>query len=186
MTLTFKPKSAHTCMPSPAAAPPREAPGVHPCRLSVASARGPRDTQAMKEATWKALEEQFSRFPVMRGIGGTADAVRAAQDALGSQFHPDYRDFLYRYGSAMVGAHAVYGVEQVTTLGSDWSVVALSQRFRKDGWPGVANWYVISSSGDGSPIGIANDGSVWISDHLTGVVRQLAPSFEDFLASCIE
>jgi hypothetical protein len=138
------------------------------------------------EGTWELLENQFRQFPVMRGPGGSADAPPQTEASLGVAFDPDYRDFLLRYGSAIVGAHDLYGVTPNRIMGKDWSVVDHTLRARTDRLRGSESAVVISDGGDGSPIAMTPKGAVILWDHVIGQITKIAPSFEDFLRSCLE
>ena len=52
----------------------------------------------------------------------------------------------------MVGADPVFGLRQAEVMGMPYSVVDNTSHFRKQRWPGVENWYVISMDGGGSPV----------------------------------
>jgi hypothetical protein len=63
----------------------------------------------------------------------------------------------------------------------DESVVDLTRRFQADGWRGTENWYVISFDGAGNPVGMDRDGHVWLSDHNSGDIVDVAANFEAFV-----
>lgn len=136
----------------------------------------------MNAQTWKRLNEEFSRFPVMKATDvPSAAEIHEAEQILGCTFSEDYKEFLRRYGGATVGSLPIFGLRPALATGSPWHIVELTQRYRAQNWPGVDNWYIISEDGFGNPIGIATDGKVMISDHDAGDITVLAQDFEDFL-----
>jgi hypothetical protein len=139
----------------------------------------------VKQSTWDQLDEDFRRFPTLRGQGAGTEAIAEAQKQLGVRFDPDLVAFLSKYGSAIVGAYDILGVSPAPALGNGWSLVDNTKRIRAENWPGVGNAIIISFEGDGSPIGITEEGKVVMSDHLTGRPRDLASSFEEFLLLCL-
>ena len=136
----------------------------------------------MKKKTWAQLETFFKEFPGARAEGAADSEIAQVELALDCSFDRDYREFLRRYGSASVGWGSIYGIRPCSVLGVDtWSVLAMTRRFRTDGWPGVADWYVISGDGRGNPIGMDGRGRVWLSDHDVGDTPMLARSFEAYI-----
>ena len=110
----------------------------------------------MKADTWTELDEKFERYPFLRGGSVERAEVDAASAAVGLAFPEDYREFLLRHGSAIVGAYPVFGIRAIEAMGDEWSVVELNRRFRSDRWPGVEGWLIFSADHAGNPIGIDN------------------------------
>ncbi len=135
----------------------------------------------MNADTWAALDSQFSRYPFLRGGRAAQAEIDAASAAVGTPFPEDYREFLARHGAAIVGPYPVFGLRPVEAMGNEWSVVEVNSRYRADRWPGVDGWLIVSADHAGNPIGIANDGRVWVSDHDSRAVAAVADSFEHFL-----
>jgi len=137
----------------------------------------------MHRETWKKLDDAFGEFPIMKAGPGMQSDIDEAAHSIGCEFHEDFREFLLRYGGAMVGAYPIFGVGQATVMGNDaWSITEMTKRFRREGWDGTADWYIVSMDGAGNPIGISPDGRVWISDHDAGAVSVIASDFEAFIA----
>jgi len=133
-------------------------------------------------ATFDKLDQEFSMLPIMRASDTPSDEeVAHAASALGVTFHHDYVAFLRRYGGAMIGSLPVFGLRPVKVMGKRWSVVDVTEWFRKQGWPGTHAWYVISEDGFGNPIGVAEDGRVMLFHHDAGQEQVLADDFERFL-----
>jgi cell wall assembly regulator SMI1 len=140
----------------------------------------------MKQAIQDRLDELFVDEPFMKA--GRVDEVKvdAAQEALGVVFSEDYRQFLKKYGGALVGPLPVYGVARAEPMDEElWSVVAVTRHFREQSWPGVEQWYVISMDHAGNPIGIDKSGKVLTYDHDAGVTIELAEDFERYLERCL-
>lgn len=133
----------------------------------------------MTNQTWKKLESQFAEFPILRGESAAEDEIDAASEAIGRSFPAEYREFLGRYGGAIVGPYPVFGIKPVAPMGNLWSVVDVNRQYRRDAWPGIDEWLIVSRDHAGNPIGITANQEVWVSDH--GQVYRLAGSFEEFL-----
>lgn len=142
----------------------------------------------MKQETWQLLEERYREYPESRAEPVPAEEVDQASQQLGISFPSDYREFVQRYGGGMVGHLPIYGLRRVQWMDRTmWSVIDLNRAFREDRWPGVDDWLIISVDQGGNPIGIAPDGSVWVSDHDFGIIDKLADDFESFLRKvCLE
>lgn len=65
------------------------------------------------------------------------------------------------------------------------SVIAVTERFRADGWPGTEDTLVISMDHAGNAITLDVQGVVHRFDHDSGVTEVLAPSFGDFVVKCL-
>ena len=108
--------------------------------------------------------------------------IDAASNELGIPFAADYREFIRRYGGAIVGPYPVFGVRAAEPMGKDdASVTQVTRQFRHKRWPGTEDWAVFSLDHAGNPIGFDKDGKVWISDHDAGVLEVIAPNFEKYL-----
>jgi hypothetical protein len=113
--------------------------------------------------------------------------VDAAEKHIGVGFPADYREFLQRYGGAVVGSLPILGLRQAEVMGDDmFAVAAVTDQFRADGWKPTDEWVVISVDLAGNPIGLASDGQVWVSDHEAGETRLVARSFEDFVVLLLD
>jgi hypothetical protein len=139
----------------------------------------------MKAATIKRLNALFAEAPVLVAKGVDDAEIDAAEKAIGTSFVADYRWFLRQYGGAMVQSLPVFGLRSSEVMW-DSTVVDETMRFRKRGWKLTDKLVVISMDGSGNPIGIADDGRVWISDHDVGADTVIADSFEDFLVGILD
>jgi len=135
-------------------------------------------------STWEHLEAEFRRFPILKGQPASAEEVEKTASVLGLPFPDDYRDFLLRYGAAIVGPYPIFGLRPVEPMGNDWSVVEINRRLREDRWPGIDEWLIISQDHAGNPMGFASDGQVWISDH--GHLSVIAKDFEAFILGSLK
>ena len=143
----------------------------------------------MKHDTWDQLERKLADAPIMRASDRPSEEeVDAASKEIGIPFPQDYREFLLRYGGAMVGPYPVFGLRAVPVMEDDrWSVVDVTRQVRSWGLEGVSNWIVFSEDHAGNPIGMDADGKVWIYDHDFGGVSELAGSFEEYIREhCLE
>lgn len=136
----------------------------------------------MKDATWCAIEEIFEEFPMMSYGEVDIAEVDDAAEKIGIRFDEDYREFVRRYGGAIVGPYPVFGVRRAEPMAiNEESVVNVTQRFRYGRWPGTDAWVVFSVDHAGNPFGFDREGKIWISDHDAGIVEVVANNFEEFL-----
>ena len=135
----------------------------------------------MKQATWDALEKVFARTPVLVAGAVPIEVLHAAEKRVGVKLPEDFQQFVARYGGAVVVSLPILGLRKAAVMGSDYSFVDVTEWFRRDGWTPTAEWVVISVDLGGNPIGINDDGEVWISDHDAGEVRMISPTFEGFV-----
>jgi hypothetical protein len=128
------------------------------------------------------LDRMFAEFPTMRANEVPQPIeIDAAAEALGVRFPDSYRDFLLRYGGAIVGPYPIYGLRPVETMGAWWSVKTVTEDFRSQGVNALLNWVIFSGDHAGNPIGFDAQGEVWIYDHDFGGVTALHPDFESYL-----
>lgn len=140
----------------------------------------------MDAKTIEVLEKIFAEFPFMKASPAPTSEVRAAEQNAGITFDASYKDFVSRYGGAMVGALPVFGTRRADPMGESlWSVDEVTRNFREDGWPGAGEIYVISVDQAGNPIGVNEAGAVVSFDHDTGEMFLVAASFDDFIWSLI-
>ncbi len=137
----------------------------------------------MNSDTLDRLDQMFAESPMMRAEDvPTQDEVDAASHEIGIPFPEDYREFLLRYGGAMVGPYPVFGLRPVDVMDDDrWSVVDITGEIRSERLDGVSKWLVFSEDHAGNPIGMDADGKVWIYDHDFGGVAKLAEDFEEYV-----
>jgi cell wall assembly regulator SMI1 len=137
----------------------------------------------MTPDTIDRLDARFAEFPMLRAADPPSEAeIMQAEQQIGVLFPDDYRQFLLRYGGAMVGAYPVFGLRPVDVMGvSHWSVLDVTRHYRSDGVPGTDQWTVISEDHAGNPIGMDQDGVIWIHDHDFGGISPIARSFEDYI-----
>lgn len=141
----------------------------------------------MTPQTLQRLDRLFDSYPVLLGGAVPVGEIDVAEQRIGMAFAPDYREFIERYGGAVVGSLPVLGLRQAEVMGDDtFSVVDVTDRFRSDGWSPTEHWAVISMDLAGNPIGLSSDGAVWVSDHDAGEVIMIARTFEDFIVSLLD
>ena len=136
----------------------------------------------MRQETWQAIDEMFREDPVLCAGEVPYEEIDAAAIQAGFRLDPDYREFVHRYGGAIVGPYPIYGLRRVQVMGrKEVSVFDLTREFRRQGGPGVNEWLVFSIDHAGNPIGLDKDGNVSICDRDAGVVQVIAKSFEEYL-----
>jgi hypothetical protein len=137
--------------------------------------------------TIRRLDELFSTMPVLLGGPVPSSEIDSAEQHVGVKFTSDYREFLERYGGAMVGSLPMLGLRQAEGMADDtFSVVDVTARFRADQWEPTNEWVVISMDLAGNPIGLTSEGEVWVSDHDSGETRRVARTFEEFVIQLLD
>lgn len=63
------------------------------------------------------------------------------------------------------------------------TVVTATNQFRRQKWPSVDEWYVVSMTADGNPIGLDHEGVVWVSNH--GIPERLAEDLDTYLSRVV-
>src|SRR2546428_5537635 len=126
----------------------------------------------MREETWNAIEPMFARFLFMRADGVDISEIDAASQELGIPFAGDYREFVHRYGGAIVGPYPIFGLRRADPMAmNEGSVLEVTRRFQEKRWPGTESRVVFSIDHAGNPVGLDSDGKVWLSDHDARVVE---------------
>ena len=136
----------------------------------------------MRNETWQVLDDIFSKMPILKAEEVTSDEITAAEYMVGIVLADDYKEFVRRYGGAIVGPFRVFGLRKAVPMGrNEGSFVEVTNTFRRQQWRGVEKWVIISADHAGNPIGIDAEGKVWISDHDAQAVQIIAPNFETYL-----
>lgn len=136
----------------------------------------------MRDETWQALDDLFSRTPILKADAVESDEIAEAEREVGVVLNEDYKEFVRRYGGAIVGPFRVFGLRKAVPMGkNEASFVEVTKSFRRQRWPAVEKWAVISMDHGGNPVGLDAAGKVWISDHDAGAVQVIATSFEEYL-----
>lgn len=138
----------------------------------------------MTPATIAILDEICASYPFLFAGPASEDEIVNTEKCIGMAFSPGYRAFLHRYGGALIGTFAILGVKPYEGYET---VTEYTQRCRDEGWLATDGWLVVAVDGAGNPIGIAADGSIWISEHDGGsAVSKLADSFDEWLAALVK
>lgn len=136
----------------------------------------------MRKQTWQALEDMFSEDPILKAEAVKPAEVTAAEQKIGIILPEDYKEFIRRYGGAIVGPFPVYGLRRAEPMGDDKaSFLEVTNHFRQQRWPGVDKLVVISMDHAGNPVGLDAEGKIWISDHDARAIQLLALNFEAYL-----
>ncbi len=139
----------------------------------------------MRLAVHRSLEEVFREHPVLVAGPVPTDELDLAASELGVVFDRDYREFVSRYGGAIVGGDAVFGLRVAEAMGK-FTVTSATKHFRKQRWPGTERLYVISIDGAGNPVGIDADGRVVASYHDGGDLTVIARGFEEYVQRLLD
>lgn len=141
----------------------------------------------MKNSTLDKLEKHFDEFPFMRSEPVPESEIIEAENKLGVRFDSDYKEFIQKYGGAIVGPFPVYGLRRADPMDDElWSVIEVTMRYRNEGWPDTENLYIISTDHADNPVGITEDSRVISYDHDFGETIEVAESFEAYLIQSLE
>ncbi|MCG6154922.1 SMI1/KNR4 family protein [Rubinisphaera margarita] len=137
----------------------------------------------MRNETIELLRAEFAESPILHAQSFPSnEEVDHASRELGVPFDSDFREFLLKFGGAMVGPYPIFGLRPVEVMGNDhWSVVDVTRWYRNNGVPGSEAFVVISEDHSGNPVGMDANGRVWIYDHDFGGLAELSPTFETYL-----
>tara|TARA_R110002095_G_C4205578_1_gene235523 strand:+ start:82 stop:531 length:450 start_codon:yes stop_codon:yes gene_type:complete len=128
------------------------------------------------------LEKYFSEHRNYAAGPVPNTEIEMSEQKLQVKFSESYKKFLSLYGGALLEESSIYGLRKEEMMGDDnWSVTQLTLYYRNQKYPGTENWYIVSDDFSGNPFGVDPDGKVWLSDHDTGEIIQVAETFEDFL-----
>ncbi|MBO6939856.1 MAG: SMI1/KNR4 family protein [Deltaproteobacteria bacterium] len=127
----------------------------------------------------------FAAYPILAADSVSEAEVDALEQQLGVPLPKSYREFVLRFGGAMVGSQPVYGLRTSEVMGVDDTIAAQTAFFRRTGWELPASAIVISDDGRGNPIWLADDGRVFLTDHDVGDQPLLATSFDAFVMSLL-
>ncbi len=141
----------------------------------------------MNPALKARLEESFRGFPVLVASGVSENEIRDLENWAGFLLPDAYKKFLREFGGAIVGPFPVYGLRRAEAMGTDEdSSIAVTTRYRNQGWPDVSDWLIISSDHSGNPIGMDSEGQIWLYDHDARCRTLISGTFEGFLEKCIK
>lgn len=137
----------------------------------------------MNQDTITRLSNKLTESPILRAETlPSAEEVDDASNEIDVPFSSDYREFLLRFGAAMVGPYPIFGLRPVEVMGDDsWSVVTMTKQFRYDNVTAAKGWVIVSTDHAGNPVGMDQDGAIWIYDHDFGGVIPLAKNFEEYV-----
>lgn len=128
----------------------------------------------------------FSESPILKAEAVEPAEVIAAEREIGLSLPEDYKEFIRRYGGAIVGPFPIYGLRLAEPMGNgECSFLERTNHFRQQHWAGTDEWVIISMDHAGNPVGLDSVGQVWISDHDARAIQPLAPNFEAYLWRCL-
>lgn len=133
---------------------------------------------------WEILDEEFKKNPELQAGDTLLVDIDQVEKEIGLKFSAPYKNFIKKYGGAIVGGNFIFGLKQQRSMDDYlWSVTQNTNFFKEEQeWPDIEDWYIISDDGRGNPIGIDPQGVVWLSDHDAGFEKvKLADNFEEFL-----
>jgi len=136
----------------------------------------------MRDETWTALEELFSDYSVLKAGEVDFEEIAEAEQTIGIALDAGYKEFVRRYGGAIVGPFPIYGLRRAVAMAEDeGSFIEVTESFRNQKWPHVDNWAVVSMDHAGNPVGLDAKGNVWIYDHDVSAAQIIATDFESYL-----
>ena len=85
-----------------------------------------------------------------------------------------------------MGPYPVFGLASAEPMDNRlWSVVNVTEHFRKQDWPGVDAAYVISMDHSGNPICVDGNGRVVSFDHDARELVNVSDDFDAYLRHCL-
>ncbi|HEY1786988.1 MAG TPA: SMI1/KNR4 family protein [Verrucomicrobiae bacterium] len=136
----------------------------------------------MRKQTWQTLDEFFADSPELKSEKVALAEIAAAEREVGVTLAADYKEFIHRYGGAIVGRFPIFGLRRAEEMGQDdSSFLKVTKFYREQHWPGTEKWAVISTDYDGNPVGLDAEGKVWISDHDARAIQLLSSNLEMYL-----
>lgn len=131
------------------------------------------------------LQADLQAHPKLAAEPISTGEVDSIEGRAGFPLPQSYRGFLQRFGAAIVGPYPVYGKGAAEAMAATVvCVIAITRRFRSDGWPLPARALVISTDHAGDPFTMVTDGSVGRFDHDSGKQELIASSFERLIEWC--
>lgn len=131
------------------------------------------------------LQQLFNEHSGLLGKPASDEQIHSAQQTLGITFHPDYVEFIKRFGGSFAGID-IHAFENGSLIGKQ-SVTELTVDFRHGHdtceLPELQGAFVISGDGSGNPILMNSQGQLYLYLHDEGEVELLAPSLEALLTS---
>lgn len=128
------------------------------------------------------LDSKFDRHPALATGPTNPERIEELEQFAGFRLPSAYKEFVRRYGGAIVGSYPVFGIGASEIRGAkDGSAIQVTERFRFDRWPGTEVALVVSIDHAGNPITMDRGGAVSRFDHDSGTSEKLASSFEDFV-----
>lgn len=73
----------------------------------------------MRPETWTLIEEKFKKHPVLKAEAVPYEESDAAATVAGITFPQDYREFIHRYGGAILGPLPIIGLRRSQAM-ADW------------------------------------------------------------------
>lgn len=141
----------------------------------------------MTQATLSKLDSDFAKHPVLVAGAAQDSDIANLEASIGFPLPVDYRIFVKRYGSAIVGPYSVYGIGAADAMADDEaSAIQVTERFRAQQWPGTQESLVISMDHAGNAMTLDCEGHVHRFDHDSGATNLLAESFEEFINWCLK
>lgn len=130
----------------------------------------------------EVLDAEFEEFPVLVAGPANPSEFEQIEKFAGFSLPSSYKDFVRRYGGAIVGPYSVYGWGASSAMASnEGSVIDVTNRFRADRWPGSDSAIVVSMDHAGNAIMLNENGEIVRFDHDSGDTEMLAPNFESFI-----
>ena len=125
----------------------------------------------------------FAQWPQAVGEPVPDSEIRQAEASIGVVLPDDYRDFIRRYGGAIVRSAAILGLRRCEFCDLEPSTFPeQTALFRQELPNDYSKMVVISVDGAGNPIGFLNGNSaIFVYDFNFGGRHDLAPSFSEFV-----
>lgn len=134
----------------------------------------------------EALATDVGEDPVLVAGAPKKEQITEVEEYANFILTEDYAHFLERFGAVIAGPYSIYGLGASEAMGSnERSVIEVTERFRRDKWPGVDNSLVISMDHAGNAITLNAQGEVHRFDHDAVETTMIASAFGDFVKLCL-
>jgi hypothetical protein len=131
------------------------------------------------------LRKYFSEHMDNKGKPAAEEDINMIEQELKINLSEDYKLFLTCFGSAEIDVYPIYGFHYPECMSSTDNVIEENKRLRSLTIPYSDKWLIISEDQSGNPIGIDENGYVYMHDQDFGEVVLLAKTFGKFIEKCI-
>lgn len=137
----------------------------------------------MRDSIQQALDLLFTKYPETLPGPVSDKEIHIAEGQLGIVLPADYREFVQKYGGAVVGGLSIVGLKDAEWLDqSPPSFVELTLKMREWTTSHTTSMVIFAVDSSGNPVGfLPPDQRIFVLDHDFGGKIELARDFEHFI-----